>query len=86
MQDEDVMEMKSGPVAANGDDAKYGVESGYSEDYGATPLQSAVPTEDQGYGSLTSNKGAAAAAGGEPAKNPFTQQEYDSQKSSNPFK
>lgn len=59
--------------------AQYGVEAGYSEDYGAPATQEyasqdfvAAPTEETN--------------GGQP-KNPFTQQQYDqTQKSSNPFK
>lgn len=63
--------------------AKYGVEAGYSEDYGAAAPALTVPVEadDQGYGTMNTGQ----AEDGQP-KNPFTQQQYDTQKSSNPFK
>ncbi len=67
--------------------AKYGTEAGYSEDYGAAKRPEPLPgADDQGYGTMTStNGGAAGASAGQPV-NPFTQQQYDGQKSSNPFK
>ena len=91
-KDEDtVMEMQG---TATGNDQKYGTEAGYSEDYGTVqpntqPHIYPNPTDqaDQGYGTLTSNtQEQPAAAGAGAASNPFTQQQYDSQKSSNPFK
>lgn len=76
------MEMQS--AQPNGDGtttAKYGVEAGYSEDYGAAAPALTVPVEadDPGYGTMNTTED------GQP-KNPFTQQQYDTQKSSNPFK
>jgi len=74
------------------DEKKYGADAGYSEEHGTVQpvTQPHLYTNpagevDQGYGTLTSNQ-----EGGQPggaiAANPFTQQQYDSQKSSNPFK
>ena len=90
--EDDPMEMQG--TATGNDEQKYGTDTGYSEDYGAVqtvqPHLYPNPTADadQGYGTLNSTgqeqpvDGAAAAS----ASNPFTQQQYDSQKSSNPFK
>jgi len=90
--EEDPMEMQG--TATGNDEQKYGTDTGYSEDYGnvqtTQPHLYPNPTADadQGYGTLNTTgqeqpaEGAAAAA----ASNPFTQQQYDSQKSSNPFK
>jgi hypothetical protein len=71
---------------------KYGTETGYSEDYGNVQTISIDlypnPTADadQGYGTLNSTGQEQPAEGAAAASNPFTQQQYDSQKSSNPFK
>ena len=77
----------------SGNEQKYGADAGYSEEYGnvanTQPHLYPNPTADadQGYGTLSSNAQDQPAAGVEPgASNPFTQQQYDSQKSSNPFK
>ena len=68
--------------AANAATNEYGTAAGYSEDYGAPKQEVYVDVDDQGYGTLTSN---GAEGGGQPV-NPFTKQQYDTQKSSNPFK
>jgi hypothetical protein len=81
------MEMQGTSTAPGAEANKYGPEAGYSEDYGATPASmgagaTAGVGDDQGYGTLPPTGD----AGQGPARNPFTQQQYDSQKSSNPFK
>lgn len=89
-EDDTVMEMQG--TAATADEQKYGTDAGYSEDYGTVPntqphLYTNPGEADQGYGTLTSNQeGQPGGEGGAAAANPFTQQQYDSQKSSNPFK
>lgn len=86
--EDDPMEMQG---TANGEH-KYGTETGYSEDYGnaqtTQPHLYPNPTADadQGYGTLNSTGQEQPAEGAAAASNPFTQQQYDSQKSSNPFK
>lgn len=86
--EDDPMEMQG---TADGEH-KYGTETGYSEDYGnaqtTQPHLYPNPTADadQGYGTLNSTGQEQPAEGAAAASNPFTQQQYDSQKSSNPFK
>ena len=79
------MEMQTADEAAGAN--QYGTEAGYSEDY--APAPTTVPVvDDQGYDTMGSNGqgGVEAGADGQP-RNPFTQQQYESQqKSSNPFK
>ena len=61
---------------------QYGVDTGYSEDYGAVkqPDLHATSADDPGYGTMNTNND------GQPV-NPFTQQQYsEPQKNSNPFK
>jgi len=88
-KEEDTSLEMQGTGTAN--EQKYGTDAGYSEDYGTVqpntqPHLYTNPGEaDQGYGTLTSNQ-EGQPPGGAPAANPFTQQQYDSQKSSNPFK
>ena len=69
---------------------QYGVEAGYTEDYGASAKMEPLPVDDQGYGTMGSNGNDVDNAGnggaGAAARNPFTQQQYENQKSSNPFK
>ena len=88
--EDDPMEMQG--TATGNDEQKYGTETGYSEDYGnvqtTQPHLYPNPTADadQGYGTLNSTGQEQPAEGAAAASNPFTQQQYDSQKSSNPFK
>ena len=66
---------------------QYGVEAGYTEDYGgASAKMEPLPVDDQGYGTMGSNGNDDNAGNGGAARNPFTQQQYENQKSSNPFK
>jgi len=88
--EEDPMEMQG--TATGNDEQKYGTDTGYSEDYGnvqtTQPHLYPNPTADadQGYGTLNTTGQEQPAEGAAAASNPFTQQQYDSQKSSNPFK
>ena len=88
--EDDPMEMQG--TETGNDEQKYGTETGYSEDYGnvqtTQPHLYPNPTADadQGYGTLNSTGQEQPAEGAAAASNPFTQQQYDSQKSSNPFK
>jgi len=88
--EEDPMEMQG--TATGNDEQKYGTDTGYSEDYGnvqtTQPHLYPNPTADadQGYGTLNTTGEEQPAEGAAAASNPFTQQQYDSQKSSNPFK
>jgi ACS family sodium-dependent inorganic phosphate cotransporter-like MFS transporter 6/7/8 len=88
--EDDPMEMQG--TDTGNDEQKYGTETGYSEDYGnvqtTQPHLYPNPTADadQGYGTLNSTGQEQPAEGAAAASNPFTQQQYDSQKSSNPFK
>jgi len=81
---DEAMEMQGnagGETGAN----QYGVEAGYTEDYGAAKMEP-IPVDDQGYGTMSS-AAPPDEANGAAACNPFTQQQYDqNQKSSNPFK
>ena len=88
--EEDPMEMQG--TATGNDEQKYGTDTGYSEDYGnvqtTQPHLYPNPTADadQGYGTLNTTGEEQPVEGAAAASNPFTQQQYDSQKSSNPFK
>ena len=86
-QVDEAMEMK-GNAGANDASNQYGVEAGYTEDYGTTAAKmEPLPVDDQGYGT-NANAMVDDANGANAACNPFTQQQYDqnNQKSSNPFK
>lgn len=86
-QGDDVMEMQ-GNAGADDANNQYGVEAGYTEDYGAAAAKmEPLPVDDQGYGT-NANAMVDDANGANAACNPFTQQQYDqnNQKSSNPFK
>ena len=93
-KDEDTSLEMQGTAATGANEQKYGVDAGYSEDYGKVQPNTLQPhlytnpgEADQGYGTLTSNQGQGQPGGGTvTAANPFTQQQYDSQKSSNHFK
>merc|ERR1719412_3220916 len=77
---DEVMEMEG--AVKDPAQQQYGVDTGYSEDYGAVkqPDLHATSADDPGYGTMNTNND------GQPV-NPFTQQQYsEPQKNSNPFK
>ena len=62
----------------------YGKDAGYSVDHGApSKSEMAITNDNYGYGATgqTNGTGGAAAA----PVNPFTQQQYQEQRSTNPF-
>ena len=83
LQKDEAMEMQQGAGGQDASQNQYGVEAGYTEDYGASAKMEPLPVDDQGYGTMGSN---VENENGGAARNPFTQQQYENQKSSNPFK
>ena len=84
MFQEEPMEMQGGD-AQQPQASKYGTDAGYSEDYGAAAKMDTIPDNDPAFGNFASG-GSTSQEPGAPPTNPFTQQQYETQKSSNPFK